>query len=146
ALLSETIGPKLPPQDVKNDIFFDKRYDNCGFPKDDDLLSHALVSVTAHADDEFLVPFYGMINHRNGARHYNTRHHVKYDDTYELIASRRIEAGEQLHNSYNRCEVCGTRKHYFGTPEQSIHPVRARIEIHSRSQSIHSICSLEMAG
>ncbi|KAL7523821.1 hypothetical protein ACHAWF_000681, partial [Thalassiosira exigua] len=117
ALLSEMIGPKLPPQEAKNNVFFDERYDNCGFPKVDDLLSHALVSVTACADDEFLVPFYDMINHRNGARYYNTRHRVKYDDTYELIASRKIDAGEQLHNSYNRCEVCGARKYYFGTPE-----------------------------
>ncbi|KAL7524896.1 hypothetical protein ACHAWF_001123 [Thalassiosira exigua] len=123
ALLRELLGPKLPPEIIRNDDFFREVYKDCEVDRDDDLESHAEVMVTARGDDELLVPFYDMINHRNGP-YYNVKHIVHdaharsyMGKPYELVASRRIERGEQLHNSYNQCPICYGRRNYFGTPD-----------------------------
>ncbi|KAL7525730.1 hypothetical protein ACHAWF_001486 [Thalassiosira exigua] len=117
AYLRGLLGKKLPPDMMRDDHFITSVYDECDVDRENDLQSHAAVMYTARGDDELLVPFYDMINHRNGP-YYNVKHQVISKQSYQLVASRRIEAGEQLHNSYNQCgPVCQGRMHYFGTPE-----------------------------
>lgn len=66
-----------------------------------------------------------MFNHDNGS--YNIQH--KYnpyssdlkDSGYGIIASREIKAGEELYNSYNRCNICSGYFDWFGTPEMFLH-------------------------
>ena len=66
-----------------------------------------------------------MINHHNGK--YNIKHRFNpYQDSiketgYEIITARKIQAGEQLFNSYNRCNVCSDYYDWFGTPEMFLH-------------------------
>lgn len=62
-----------------------------------------------------------MFNHDNGK--YNIQH--KYNPYtsplqntgYGVITSRKIHAGEELYNSYNRCNICDGYLDWFGTPE-----------------------------
>lgn len=63
-----------------------------------------------------------MINHDNG--NYNIRHlHDNYrrdniDETgHEIVTTKAMKAGDQLFNSYNRCNVCQEHLDWVGTPE-----------------------------
>lgn len=67
-----------------------------------------------------------MFNHDNGK--YNIQH--KYnpyggdslqETGYGVVTSRKIQAGEQLYNSYNRCDICDAFFDWFGTPEMFLH-------------------------
>ena len=119
ALLQTLVGKRLPPQGVwKN--YWTNNYageaEDCDGDMQDELWSHAVAMISGRADDHLLVPFYDMINHRNG-HYYNTRHNISEGEFYQLLAHRRIDAGEQLHSSYNQCNVCGGRHDEYGTPE-----------------------------
>ena len=59
---------------------------------------------------------YDLYNHRNG-KYCNTKVRNKEFRTHELWASRTIEAGEQIHNSYNLCAECLGRYVGYGTAE-----------------------------
>jgi len=122
-LLQKLLGKRLPPQGVR-DHHWTKNYageaEDCDGDMHDELWSHAVAMVSGRADDDLLVPFYDMINHRNG-EYMNTRHSIAEGRFYQLVAHRRIEAGEQLYNSYNQCTVCGGRHDEFGTPEMFFH-------------------------
>jgi hypothetical protein len=62
-----------------------------------------------------------MFNHDNGK--YNIQH--KYnpytssvkETGYGVVASQKINAGDEIYNSYNRCTVCDAWYDWFGTPE-----------------------------
>jgi hypothetical protein len=64
-----------------------------------------------------------MMNHNNGKA--NVEH--KYDPYsiadniletgYEIVTSKDISAGEELFNSYNKCNICYEYFDWFGTPE-----------------------------
>ena len=118
-LLQQLVGKRLEPQGVWTQ-YWSKNYANwdCSGKSDmnEELWSHAVAMVSGRADDYLLVPFYDMINHRNG-EYYNTRHKIAEGQNYQLVAHRRIEAGEQLHQSYNQCTVCTGRHDEFGTAE-----------------------------
>ena len=49
-----------------------------------------------------------MYNHRNG-KWFNTALTIIPGESHEMRARRRIEAGEQIYNSYNMCDECGGR-------------------------------------
>lgn len=121
-LLQQLVGKRLEPQGVVGRYSWSDNYAGWGcdglsdMHDHDELWSHAVAMVSGRADDHLLVPFYDMINHRNG-EYYNTRHRIAEGQTYQLVAHRRIEAGEQLHQSYNQCTVCGNRHDEFGTAE-----------------------------
>ena len=66
-----------------------------------------------------------MFNHDNG--NYNIRHKFNpytssiIETGYGVITSRKIHAGEELYNSYNRCSICDGYLDWFGTPEVYLH-------------------------
>lgn len=71
-----------------------------------------------------LIPINDLLNHRNGY-YTNVKPVFKTDDCYMIVATRDIEAGEQLQSSYNQCDWCdedyssppaGPNK-YFVTPQ-----------------------------
>mmetsp|Transcript_5713 Transcript_5713/g.16923 ORF Transcript_5713/g.16923 Transcript_5713/m.16923 type:complete len:581 (-) Transcript_5713:69-1811(-) len=130
--LIDIIGKNLPPtEDLKIRAFYDtvevcdvtqlekskeRALEEDGF--DQDLFLHAYMIVSARADDDTLVPIYDMMNHRNGKRHYNTNVHPAEDEAvYRITANQDIMAGQQIYNSYNQCNQCGSRQESFGTPE-----------------------------
>lgn len=55
-----------------------------------------------------------MYNHRNGKYH-NTKCTTTEGKHHLTEASRDIQPGEQIHNSYNKCKECGGRKIGYGT-------------------------------
>ena len=70
----------------------------------------AAMLVSARADYDYMLPFYDMFNHDNGK--YNMKH--EYDPYKEqkdnfssgFVTTKPIKAGEELYNSYNRCNIC----------------------------------------
>jgi hypothetical protein len=83
-----------------------------GGSKDNPLYDHMAMQVVQRAEDEQMIPFYDMYNHRNG--HWlNTRQNFHDDDSLEISASRTIQAGEQIYNSYNMCDLCTARNEGF---------------------------------
>lgn len=124
-LLSEMLGEDLPPHNIPEDTIDWAEYCK-GASLDDPLQMHARMIVLARADYQLLVPFYDMINHRNG-KWYNVRHTKSYEDLYEhnqphphhfeVVAGKMIQPGEQLYNSYNQCNICAWSKDWLGTPE-----------------------------
>ena len=117
AFLYDMLGKNLPPFKYKleEDWLF-----GCNIsPSDmdsDELEVHALMLVSARDEDDFMIPLYDMFNHRNGKWH-NTKYWLKRGQSLAVFTSRRVEAGEQLYNSYNRCAQCGDWKYRYGTPE-----------------------------
>jgi len=119
ALLQKLVGKRLPPQGVWQDYWTNNlagEAEDCDGDMRDELWSHAVAMVSSRADDHWLVPIYDMINHRNGD-YYNTRHRISEGRHYQVLAHRRIKAGEQLHNSYNQCTFCAGRHDEYGTAE-----------------------------
>lgn len=117
ALLYDMLGENLPPFKYKmeGDWLF-----GCNIsPSDmdsDELKVHALMLTAARAESDFMIPLFDMFNHRNGKWH-NTDYWLKPGQKFDMATSRRVEAGEQLHISYNWCARCGDWKDRFGTPE-----------------------------
>ncbi|EJK53783.1 hypothetical protein THAOC_26704, partial [Thalassiosira oceanica] len=114
-LLGAIVGENLAPRfSVKDRAKYDW-IDWCKGATEDELEVHASMLVTARADGKKMIPFYDMINHRNGgwynAQHYGTK------DLFSLVTNRRIERGEQFYLSYNTCTICGSRIHKWGTIE-----------------------------
>jgi hypothetical protein len=124
ALLSEMLGPTLPPHHFQHVL--DDWVEDCeGANIDDPLQKHARMLVIGRADYQLMVPFYDMINHRNG-KWYNIHHSLDYetqfgqnhtDRPFEIVTSKSVKAGEELYNSYNQCNFCVGWKDWMGTPE-----------------------------
>jgi hypothetical protein len=77
--------------------------------------------LTQRGWDNLLIPVFDMCSHRNG-KWINTKliegsvHDLEQDVT--IKASRDIQAGEEIHTTYNFCEDCQNRIDYFyGTPD-----------------------------
>jgi hypothetical protein len=103
----QTIPPYSPFQWL-GDLWLDE----CdGNPND----SQAAMLVVQRADEDILVPVYDMYNHRNG-KWLNTIVERTHGIHHQTRASRTIEAGDQIYNSYNLCRQCGSRHKNFGTP------------------------------
>ena len=90
----------------------------CGFSMDDEITKKAAMLVMQRADDDTLIPAYDSLNHPIGKEHHNARIEYKRGkgNSHRLYASQRIEKGQQLHISYNFCDMCGNRYHSYGTP------------------------------
>jgi hypothetical protein len=86
----------------------------CGGNPDDDLSTQAAMLVVQRADEDILVPVYDMYNHQNG-KSLNTIVERTHGFHHQTRASRTIEAGEQIYNSYNLCYQCGSRHRNFGS-------------------------------
>jgi hypothetical protein len=117
-LLLDVLGGKadtqLPPIDATSWLEEDW-YRSCHGDSNDPFAAHAAMLVVQRADDEFMVPIYDLYNHRNGD-YFNTRLTINYGVNHLMRASRTIQPGEQLHNSYNMCDECGGRSEGYGTP------------------------------
>ena len=59
-------------------------------------------------EDTLMVPIYDMANHSNDRKKLNTISHKPNmaGEAFTFVASRTIHPGEQIYNSYNRCNVC----------------------------------------
>ncbi len=59
-------------------------------------------------EDTLMVPIYDMANHSNDRKKLNTTSHKPNmaGEAFTFVASRTIHPGEQIYNSYNRCNVC----------------------------------------
>eukprot|EP00934_Nitzschia_sp_Nitz4_P001216 Nitzschia sp. Nitz4//scaffold98_size77359//36815//46705//NITZ4_005549-RA/size77359-processed-gene-0.17-mRNA-1//1//CDS//3329560760//1216//frame0 len=107
-------SPDIPPAHIDQALDSDW-YHFCKGDRNDEMAAQAAMLVVQRGDDECMIPVYDMYNHRNG-KYYNTRHDADKGVVHRLYASRTIEAGEQIHNSYNLCHGCGGRWSDYGTP------------------------------
>ena len=86
---------------------------------DDPLEQHAFLLVIQRGWDDILVPILDLLSHRNGYWYNTVSNSIRHDldDDVELMASRPIQAGEELYHSYTHCTDCGGRAETYGTPE-----------------------------
>ena len=120
-LLYELIGGELsetPPMFVVHMLEIEW-YDRCEDMADvENTFSEeiaAMVIKKAYLDS--LVPLYDMYQHRNGGW-YNIKTIVERGTQLQVVARRKIDAGEQLYNSLDMCDECDKEAKYsgFGTP------------------------------
>jgi hypothetical protein len=109
----EVDEPEIPPAEPTEWLTNDWNY-RCGGKRRDALSAKAAVLVVQKSDDFIMIPAYDMYNHRNG-KWFNTRTDTEDDVNHVTKANRVIEAGEQIHVSYNQCEECGERDVGYGT-------------------------------
>uniref|UniRef100_A0A7S1YJJ5 SET domain-containing protein n=1 Tax=Grammatophora oceanica TaxID=210454 RepID=A0A7S1YJJ5_9STRA len=93
----------------------------CKGSRDDMIERKAAILHQARGWDEFMVPVFDMMSHRNGPRWLNTKSNSVIRDlgspSVNVTASRDIKAGEEIYNTYSHCIDCGNRKLNYGTPE-----------------------------
>jgi hypothetical protein len=89
-------------------------YGRCGGDPRDKISAKAAMLVVQRADDEIMIPGYDAYNHRNG-NWTNVAHDVFPKKYHETTAIRDIAAGEELLNSYDKCEECTGRHFGYGT-------------------------------
>mmetsp|Transcript_7548 Transcript_7548/g.16455 ORF Transcript_7548/g.16455 Transcript_7548/m.16455 type:complete len:483 (-) Transcript_7548:90-1538(-) len=120
-LLGEILGGRLSseyPAAVADRARWDW-VDCCdGAADDGELGVHAAELTTSRGDAWMMIPYYDMINHRNG-RWQNTEHEGD-GESLSLVTNQKVERGEQLYNSYNTCAICGGRVDLWGTLEMFI--------------------------
>lgn len=106
-----TAYDELPPRGVQEMLDVLKEECNpAGDLMNDPEYIFAAMLVSARADYDYMLPFYDMFNHDNGK--YNMKH--EYDPYKEhkdiftsgFVTTKPIKAGEELFNSYNRCNIC----------------------------------------
>jgi hypothetical protein len=90
-------------------------FELCGGEKSDDLSANAAMLVKQHSDYGMMIPLKDLYTHRNGPW-YNTETRVIEGEAYQFLAGRTIEAGEQIHDSINKCEDCQEYDEDYGTP------------------------------
>eukprot|EP00584_Thalassiosira_punctigera_P006537 CAMPEP_0172538212 /NCGR_PEP_ID=MMETSP1067-20121228/9653_1 /TAXON_ID=265564 ORGANISM="Thalassiosira punctigera, Strain Tpunct2005C2" /NCGR_SAMPLE_ID=MMETSP1067 /ASSEMBLY_ACC=CAM_ASM_000444 /LENGTH=415 /DNA_ID=CAMNT_0013323665 /DNA_START=70 /DNA_END=1317 /DNA_ORIENTATION=+ len=108
--LAEVLGRgELPPyEETWRETFEETWIEGCSADEDDEIGRAAFWLATSRDEDTLMVPVYDMANHSNDPRRLNTRS-FKPDaagDPFRLVASARIPPGEQIFNSYNRCNQC----------------------------------------
>lgn len=86
----------------------------CGFLSPQEQAT-ALRVYTRHTR-ELLIPLLDMMNHGNGHKH-NIKMNLRHGKAMRVLASRDIEAGEEICDSYNDCTECGDRYEWYGTSE-----------------------------
>ena len=104
----------LPPMDAV--AWLDSEWkDDCN-GSDDPFDQNAAMLLLARGDDDRMVPLLDLYNHRNG-HWFNTETKMVEGKKIEILASRVIEKGEQIYNSYNMCNDCQNRAKNYGSPE-----------------------------
>lgn len=81
---------------------------DCEGNEDDEYERAAFHLNHSRDEDTLMVPIYDMMNHSNDPKKLNTLSYKPKEigDVFRVVASRRIEPGEQVYNSYNRCNKC----------------------------------------
>jgi hypothetical protein len=87
----------------------------CQADPNDYLGIQAATTVLQRSDDAILIPGYDAYNHRNGVWT-NTQAKEVTGLYFQITASRDIQTGEELFNTYNFCSECAGRKKEYGTP------------------------------
>lgn len=83
-------------------------------------VTEAAALIQQHAMNGLMIPISDMYTHRNGWYH-NTKLEVSVGEDVQIVASRDITQGEQLHSSYTKCEDCTVEDDIaFGTPGTDI--------------------------
>lgn len=115
-LLWDVLGGKnhLPPSQPFDWVTVDWHQGCRG--SSDPFEKNAAMLVVQRAEDNLMIPFYDLYNHRNGD-YYNTHTNRVDGMTYYMTAKRDIAKGEQIYNSYNFCSSCGGRSGAYGTAE-----------------------------
>ncbi|KAK1747390.1 hypothetical protein QTG54_001353 [Skeletonema marinoi] len=108
--LSVVLGhDQLPPYEDhwKFDFTFDW-VGECEGHEDDEFERAAYHLNHSRDEDTLMVPIYDMMNHSNDPKKLNTFSYKPKEtgDVFRVVASKRIEPGEQVYNSYNRCNRC----------------------------------------
>jgi hypothetical protein len=80
----------------------------CNGNPDDDMEKFAYYLASSRDEDSLMIPIYDMANHSNDAKKLNTLSFKpdKVGKAFRFEASRTIQPGEEIYNSYNRCNPC----------------------------------------
>eukprot|EP00978_Attheya_sp_CCMP212_P011110 scaffold27183_cov56-Attheya_sp.AAC.1 len=114
-LLNDILGLNLGPQGYGQYWLEDMWRNACGGGSGP-VEEIAAMIVLKNSDDALLVPFYDLYRHRNGAFQ-NTRNKITLGAKFEVFATRKIKAGEQIHTSFNLCATCHQQTTGYGSPE-----------------------------
>jgi hypothetical protein len=110
----------LPPYEDSWRTKFDKEWlKGClGTDRASDPSTHAFERdaywlASSRDEDTLMVPVYDMANHSNDPALLNTLSYKpeKAGDAFLFVASRDIVGGEQVYNSYNRCNACSDARY-----------------------------------
>ncbi|KAL3919869.1 MAG: hypothetical protein SGARI_007096 [Bacillariaceae sp.] len=102
---------------------FGCEYDNADL--ENDLFLQALMMTMTRTEGnnfDHLVPFNDLINHASTDEEYTADPKFDIGNHYQIVARRDLEAGEEIRNSYNKCEWCKSFSnspsygHIFVTP------------------------------
>mmetsp|Transcript_40845 Transcript_40845/g.74778 ORF Transcript_40845/g.74778 Transcript_40845/m.74778 type:complete len:421 (+) Transcript_40845:365-1627(+) len=99
----------LPPYEDTWRTDFERIWvDECSGDGDDAMERAAYWLASSRDEDSLMVPIYDMANHSNDPDKLNTLSFkpAKAGDAFRFVASRKIVPGEQIYNSYNRCNQC----------------------------------------
>jgi hypothetical protein len=69
--------------------------------------------IVQYSFNKLMVPTYDLYTHRNG-KWLNTETEVVDRKNFEIVASRTITAGEQIHGSYSDCNDCHEDMSLYG--------------------------------
>ena len=107
----------LPPASATNWLDGDWKWECEG--SDDPLAQNAAMLLVQRGWDDYLIPLFDMMSHRNGKwlNSYSESVFEYLDEPIVARASRDIKAGEQIYMSYQFCADCGNKVHGYGTPE-----------------------------
>ena len=100
---------QLPPYEEQWKFDFNIDWlGDCDGHEDDEFERAAYHLNHSRDEDTLMVPIYDMMNHSNDPKKLNTLTYkpIATGDVFRVVASRRIEPGEQVYNSYNRCNRC----------------------------------------
>jgi hypothetical protein len=111
-LLRDMMGRDLPPKDVDfgPQLMLDRFgcYYNESDLEDDLFLQALMLAMTRTEGDSFdhLVPFNDLINHASTDDEYTADPKYDVGTHYQIVMRRDVKAGEEIRNSYNKCEWC----------------------------------------
>ena len=117
-LLESIIPAEVLPEFNATDVSF---VANCEVDPDEEdtgpLEEFAHLAVLRRSWDDIMVPLFDMVNHRNGRWTNVESNSIHEDKDIRVYAIRDIEAGEQLHRSYNECIDCCCYAHTYTLPD-----------------------------
>ena len=117
-LLESIIPAGLLPEFNATDVSF---VAHCEVDQDEEgagpLEEFAHFAVLRRSWDDIMVPLFDMVNHRNGRWTNVESNSVHEGQDIRVHATRDIEAGEQLHRSYNECIDCCCYAHTYTLPD-----------------------------
>jgi hypothetical protein len=99
----------LPPYEEEWVDDYQKNWiQGCNGNPDNDMEKFAYYLASSRDEDSLMVPIYDMANHSNDAKKLNTLSFKpdKVGKSFRFEASRTIHPGEEIYNSYNRCNPC----------------------------------------